>query len=119
MPHDPFFEYFSFICLRNAEAWMPHFFSSSISLPVRCQSSSCSAMLLDVDLSAELPSIKCPVLVIGGEFDRGRPPSRVEPIAKAIPGAKFKVLRTGHYAGWQTPELVATEIGAFLDGVGA
>jgi 3-oxoadipate enol-lactonase len=76
-------------------------------------------MLAGMDLSPKLPSIKCPVLVIGGEFDRGRPPSRVEPIAKAIPGAQFKVLATGHYAGWQTPELVATEIGAFLDGVGA
>ena len=51
---------------------------------------------------------------------RSRPPAaRVEPIAKAIPGAKFKVLRTGHYAGWQTPELVATEIGTFLDAAGA
>jgi 3-oxoadipate enol-lactonase len=76
-------------------------------------------MLSNTDLTPELPSIKCPVLVIGGEFDRGRPPMRVEPIAKAIPGAKFKVLRTGHYAGWQTPELVATEIGGFLDSVGA
>jgi 3-oxoadipate enol-lactonase len=76
-------------------------------------------MLAGMDLSPELPSIKCPVLVIGGEFDRGRPPARVEPIAKAIPGAAFKVLRTGHYAGWQTPELVAGEIGAFLDKVGA
>jgi len=76
-------------------------------------------MLLDMDLSPELPSIKCPVLVIGGEFDRGRPPARVEPIAQAIPGAKFKVLPTGHYAGLQTPELIADEIGAFLDEVGA
>lgn len=76
-------------------------------------------MLSNTDLSPELASIKCPVLVIGGEFDRGRPPSRVEPIARAIPGAKFKVLRTGHYAGWQTPELVATEIGAFLEAAGA
>ncbi|MEA2873474.1 MAG: 3-oxoadipate enol-lactonase [Hyphomicrobiales bacterium] len=76
-------------------------------------------MLSNTDLTPELTSIKCPVLVIGGEFDRGRPPSRVEPIARAIPGARFKVLRTGHYAGWQTPELVATEIGAFLDEVGA
>ena len=76
-------------------------------------------MLADMDLSGELPSIKCPVLVIGGEFDRGRPPSVVEPIAKAIPGGKFKVLPTGHYAGLQTPELIATEIGAFLDSVGA
>jgi 3-oxoadipate enol-lactonase len=76
-------------------------------------------MLLDMDLSPELPSIKCPVLVIGGEFDRGRPPAVVEPIAKTIPGAKFKVLPTGHYAGLQTPELIAGGIAAFLDSVGA
>src|ERR1044072_9535745 len=72
-------------------------------------------MLSNTDLTPELPSIKCPVLVIGGEFDRGRPPSRVEPIATASPRAKFKALRTGHYAGWQTPELIATALGAFLD----
>jgi len=76
-------------------------------------------MLAATDLTPELAAIKCPVLVIGGEFDRGRPPARVEPVAKAIPDAKFKVLRTGHYAGWQTPELVAREIAAFLDSVGA
>jgi 3-oxoadipate enol-lactonase len=76
-------------------------------------------MLADTDLSPELASIQCPVLVIGGELDRGRPPSRVEPIAKAIPGARFKVLPTGHYAGWQTPELIATEIDRFLEKAGA
>ena len=76
-------------------------------------------MLAGIDLTPELASIKCPVLVIGGEFDRGRPPSRVEPVANAIPGARLKVLRTGHYAGLQTPELIAGEIGAFLDEVGA
>ena len=76
-------------------------------------------MLLDMDLSRELPAIECPVLVIGGEFDRGRPPARVEPIARAIPGAKFKVLPTGHYAGLQTPDLMAGAIGEFLDSVGA
>lgn len=75
-------------------------------------------MLGDMDLFPELSSVTCPVLVIGGEFDRGRPPSVVEPIAKGIPGARFKVLPTGHYAGLQTPELVAAEIGAFLDGIG-
>jgi len=76
-------------------------------------------MLGDMDLFPELARIKCPVLVIGGEFDRGRPPGVVEPIARGIPGAQFKVLPTGHYAGLQTPELVAGEIGAFLEKVGA
>ena len=41
-------------------------------------------MLAGIDLTPELASIKCPVLVIGGEFDRGRPPSRVEPVANGI-----------------------------------
>src|SRR3954469_6909771 len=75
-------------------------------------------MLADMDLGPELATIKCPVLVVGGEFDRGRPPGRVEPVAKAIPGATFKVLPVGHYAGLQKPELMAQEIGAFLDSVG-
>lgn len=76
-------------------------------------------MLGDMDLFPELARIKCPVLVIGGEYDRGRPPGVVEPIARGIPGAQFKVLPTGHYAGLQTPELVAGEISAFLEKVGA
>jgi 3-oxoadipate enol-lactonase len=75
-------------------------------------------MLANMDLEPELATIKCPVLVIGGEFDRGRPPARVEPIARAIPGAAYKVLPVGHYAGLQKPELMAQEIGAFLDSVG-
>ena len=76
-------------------------------------------MLANMDLGPELRSITCPVLVVGGEFDRGRPPARVEPIAKAIAGSTFKVLPVGHYAGLQKPELMAEEIGAFLDGAGA
>ena len=75
-------------------------------------------MLAGMDLSPELPQIKCPVLVIGGEFDRGRPPNRVEPIARAIPGALFKVLPVGHYAGLQAPELMASEIDTFLSSAG-
>jgi 3-oxoadipate enol-lactonase len=75
-------------------------------------------MLADMDLSAELPSIKCPALIIMGEYDRGRPRALVEPIAKAIPGSKLKKLPTGHYAGLQTPELMVAEIEGFLDSVG-
>ena len=76
-------------------------------------------MLAAMDLTGELAAIKCPVLVIGGEYDRGRPPRVVEPVAKAIPGATFKVLPTGHYAALQTPELMVREIEGFLGEVGA
>jgi pimeloyl-ACP methyl ester carboxylesterase len=72
-----------------------------------------------MDLTPELAAIKCPVLVIGGQYDRGRPPHVVEPVAQAIPGAQFKVLPTGHYAALQTPELTVEAIDGFLAEVGA
>ena len=54
-----------------------------------------------------------------GALDRARPPHLVEPVARAIPGARYAVLETGHYAPVQTPELYARTIGEFLDAVGA
>jgi 3-oxoadipate enol-lactonase len=75
-------------------------------------------MLAGMDLSDELSRIACPVLVIAGALDRTRPPALVEPIARAVPGARYAVLQTGHYAAVQTPELLAVAIGDFLDDVG-
>ena len=76
-------------------------------------------MLVGMDLQPELPRIACPVLVTAGTLDRTRPPSLVEPVARAIPGARYAVLETGHYAPVQTPELYARTVGEFLDAVGA
>jgi 3-oxoadipate enol-lactonase len=76
-------------------------------------------MLAASDLTGELARIACPTLVIGGRFDRTRPPTLSEPIARAIPGAQFKVLESGHYMAVQTPELVANAIASFLDQAGA
>ena len=72
-------------------------------------------MLAATDLTGDLGRIACPTLVIGGRFDRTRPPATAEPVARAIPGAEFKVLVSGHYMSTQTPELVAGAIAAFLD----
>jgi 3-oxoadipate enol-lactonase len=76
-------------------------------------------MLIGTDLQPELPRIACPVLVTAGALDRVRPPYLAEPVARAIPGARYAVLETGHYAPVQTPELYARTIGEFLDAVGA
>jgi 3-oxoadipate enol-lactonase len=76
-------------------------------------------MLAGMDLQSELASIRCPVLVLGGALDRVRPPALVEPVARAIPGARYLVLQTGHYMSVATPGLVADAIGGFLDEVGA
>jgi 3-oxoadipate enol-lactonase len=76
-------------------------------------------MLAGMDLQTELSHIACPALVIAGALDRTRPPALVEPVARAIPGARYVVLETGHYAAVQTPGLYAQTIGEFLDAVGA
>jgi len=75
-------------------------------------------MLAATDLTGELARIACPTLVIGGRFDRTRPPATAEPVARSIPGARFKVLDSGHYMAVQTPELLAGAITEFLDQAG-
>jgi 3-oxoadipate enol-lactonase len=76
-------------------------------------------MLAGMDLRGELGSLHCPVLVIGGSLDRVRPPPFAEAVAKAIPGARYIELRTGHYMAVQTPDLIADCIADFLKAVGA
>src|SRR5438477_761929 len=75
-------------------------------------------MLANTDITDELARIACPVLVLGGEFDRTRPPALVEPIVRAIPNARYAVVRTGHYMATITPDLVTAAIAVFLDEVG-
>jgi 3-oxoadipate enol-lactonase len=76
-------------------------------------------MLVATDLAAQLSSIACPVLVIGGALDRVRPPALVEPVARAIPGAQYRVLETGHYMAVATPALLTSAITEFLAACGA
>lgn len=71
-------------------------------------------MLLATDLGPELPAIACPALVLACAFDGTRPPALVEPVARAIPGARYAVLESGHYAAVQTPALYAGAIADFL-----
>ena len=55
-------------------------------------------MLAAMDLTPEFAAIKCPVLVIGGEYDRGRPPPWSSRSQRRSRARQFKVLPTGHYA---------------------
>ncbi|MFN2594266.1 MAG: alpha/beta fold hydrolase [Actinomycetota bacterium] len=48
------------------------------------------------DTLADLPSISCPTLVLGGKMDMLVPYFAAEEIAGAIPGAKFVTFETGH-----------------------
>lgn len=76
-------------------------------------------MLAGLDMAADLASIACPALILAGRYDLGRPAERVAPVAKAIRGAEYRVVESGHFMAIQTPDLVAAEIHRFLDGIPA
>lgn len=76
-------------------------------------------MLANADMQESLSKIRCPALVIGGSLDRVRPPATAQEVAKAVPGARYVEIRTGHYMAVQTPDLIANCIGDFLKSVDA
>jgi len=71
-------------------------------------------MLIDLDMAQDFPRVACPTLVIAAERDRLRPPALVEPVARAIPGARLVRLDTGHFMATQTPGIVAEVMNGFL-----
>ena len=71
-------------------------------------------MLVETDLAPSYGKIACPTLLLAGIHDKLRPPALVEPIAQAIPGARFQALDSGHFMAVQTPGLVAEAINGFL-----
>lgn len=76
-------------------------------------------MLANADMQETLGKVSCPALVIGGSLDRVRPPPMAEEVAKAIPGARYIEVRTGHYMAVQTPDLIANCFDEFLRSVDA
>jgi 3-oxoadipate enol-lactonase len=67
------------------------------------------------DRTGELPSIKCPTLVIVGDADAITPPAVAEKMAGAIPGAKLEVVRgAGHMSPLEQPEHVNRAIERFM-----
>ncbi len=75
-------------------------------------------MLATTDMETELRTLACPALVIGGTYDRVRPPPAAEAVARMIPGARYVELPTTHFMAAATPELIADTIGDFLKSVG-
>jgi pimeloyl-ACP methyl ester carboxylesterase len=71
-------------------------------------------MLNGLDMDDDFAAIRCPTLVVAGTRDLVRPPAMVEPIARAVAGARYRVLESGHFMATQTPEPVAAMIVAFL-----
>ena len=75
-------------------------------------------MIANTEMDRDFARIRCPTQVIAGTHDQLRPPEAVEPIARAIPGARYRVLETGQFMAVQTPQPVADAFAAFLAEVG-
>lgn len=74
-------------------------------------------MLTELDMTEDFARIGCPTLVLAGRLDGLRPPSTVEPVARAIRDARYEIVDSAHFMAWQTPDLVADKMMGFLDAI--
>ncbi|HVL21340.1 MAG TPA: 3-oxoadipate enol-lactonase [Amaricoccus sp.] len=75
---------------------------------------SCAAVA-HTDLRESTPSIRQPVLAIGGDADGSTPPDLVRETAATIPGARFELLHgAGHIPCVEAPDAYAALLTSFL-----
>jgi 3-oxoadipate enol-lactonase len=68
------------------------------------------------DVSALLPRISCPSLVVTGEHDVLLPPAAGQEAAGLIPGARFEIMPdAAHFIPYQRPEAFVALVDGFLD----
>jgi proline iminopeptidase len=69
----------------------------------------------DLDLSAQLPRISVPTLILNGRFDVNVAPLTAWRMAKAIPGAQLHIFEhSGHLPSYEEPEAYLAQVSAFL-----
>lgn len=74
-----------------------------------------SYALRDADLTQETPRINQPTLVLCGDQDIATPPDLGRELARAIPGARFSIIRdAGHLTCIEQPEAMAHQMLDFL-----
>jgi 3-oxoadipate enol-lactonase len=61
-----------------------------------------------------LSLVRCPTMVVAGQFDEVRPAKASEEVAGLIPGARFEVIESGHMMAAQSPAALLAVIEAFL-----
>jgi len=71
-----------------------------------------------INYAEVLPNIKSPAMIVATSLWM-RPPASFKELADAIPGARFEVLETGHFASIESPELVLPLLKSFLKDTGA
>jgi 3-oxoadipate enol-lactonase len=78
----------------------------------------CAHAVVNIDLTARLHRIECPVQVIVGRDDAGTPPAMAQSIAEAIPGARLLVLEAAaHLSNIEQASAFNAALRAFLPAV--
>jgi len=71
--------------------------------------------LASLDLRAELPTVKMPVLVVVGEQDEATPPAMSRELAAGLPDAQLRIIAgCAHVPQLQAPKLFLGAIAGFL-----
>ena len=71
----------------------------------------CCAVIAELDLREQLPSIAAPTLVVAGADDPATPPAMLAEIADAIPGARLLVVDdAAHLASAEQPAIITPAI---------
>ena len=73
-------------------------------------------MLVQLDLSRQLPRIVAPALLIGCTLDVVRPPEGVAAVAAQISQAQFVTVESGHFLAAQNPDGLLRLLMSFLAG---
>jgi 3-oxoadipate enol-lactonase len=75
-------------------------------------------MAVRPDVTAMLPTIKVPALILVGEQDAISPPAEMRKIADAIPNAEYVVIpRAGHMTTMEEPQSVNAALADFVKGI--
>ncbi len=69
----------------------------------------------DLDLTAQLPKIAVPTLILTGRFDVNVAPLTAYRMAKAIPGARLHIFEhSGHLPSYEEPDAYVEQLSGFL-----
>jgi 3-oxoadipate enol-lactonase len=72
-------------------------------------------VIAELDITAELPRIQAPVLLVAGDRDGVAPPAANREAAARIPDARFvEVADCGHILPWEQPEALLDAVRPFL-----
>ena len=78
----------------------------------------CCAILRDTDLTAQIGSISCPVLVVGGDLDVATPPDQILTLHRQIEGSMVEVIQgAAHISNVDRPDAYNQIVGDFLSTV--